>query len=610
MKKYFKICLLMTTCFIVSSCDLSFDKDGGEVVTNLTALPTPINVRVGMDNYIYWDEVPNASSYIVKINDYQESAGNQLKYSISSIMNSKIEYNVPTELHIYIKAKGNQISYSDSNWSNEVVYSYTKTTSGESVNHDEESLKKAKELRIGYAYNFIKDVYFDVTNSSTNSVLDLEQLLSTASLNEQSSSYTKSGKIYEETIDKFHLGVSAAISSEISTKGELDIFSANISAGLKSSSSIEFDKYGKSGFLNCYSYSEYKNYQIIDYGTSLELSAMLTKNFLELLKKEGIYSNLSNDQVSDYILNNYGTHLVMGVKTGGRLDYYYTFATNNSSAAADFKKEIYANGSGGVAGLISASTNNSLSMKLATSISNDQTKNASTFEIYGGSTDGIFETNIDKTFISWSNSINESNARSIGISKNGVIYLPTLISYVDKNIANMLDTKIKETADKQYKELLARFKTNDDYIDQGDTTKLDDLVVYNDTIRTGEYKVAGSGRKCSASFTLYQNINDLISMGYDKIRINIDYQLREQDDCWIYVNLYDENNNSLYYRKVEHGKGVDYNYASYTIDEEFELKSLPSNKLKIEFKAENKIFKDFYVGTVTGKVVAFESIDD
>ncbi len=139
----------MTTCFIVSSCDLSFDKDGGEVVTNLTALPTPINVRVGIDNYIYWDEVPNASSYIVKINDYQESAGNQLKYSISSIMNSQIEYNVPTELHIYIKAKGNQISYSDSNWSNEVVYSYTKTTSGESVNHDEESLKKVKELRIG-----------------------------------------------------------------------------------------------------------------------------------------------------------------------------------------------------------------------------------------------------------------------------------------------------------------------------------------------------------------------------------------------------------------------------------------------------------------------------
>ena len=75
-----------------------------------------------------------------------------------------------------------------------------------------------------------------------------------------------------------------------------------------------------------------------------------------------------------------------------------------------------------------------------------------------------------------------------------------------------------------------------------------------------------------------------------------------------YVNLYDENNKSLYNRRVEHGgNSVNHSYASYTIELEIDLDSLPSNKFRIEFKAENKIFKDFYVGTVTGKVIAIQT---
>ena len=85
-----------------------------------------------------------------------------------------------------------------------------------------------------------------------------------------------------------------------------------------------------------------------------------------------------------------------------------------------------------------------------------------------------------------------------------------------------------------------------------------------------------------------------------------DYKVREEDDCYIYVYVYDENNKELYYRKLEHGKGRDKTYALYTININCDIDTLPSNKFKIVFKAENKWFKDFYVGEVKAKVLAIE----
>lgn len=117
--------VLLAGCVLslgLSACTLN----GNSIDVNITALPSPINVRVENDEYVYWDEVPNASSYTLKINNFQENTGNSLKYSVAAMMDSRIEYDVPTELHIFVKAKGNQILFSDSDWSQEYTYSYTK----------------------------------------------------------------------------------------------------------------------------------------------------------------------------------------------------------------------------------------------------------------------------------------------------------------------------------------------------------------------------------------------------------------------------------------------------------------------------------------------------
>lgn len=120
--------IIITACLSLlglTACNLSYGGDGGEIVAKLTQLPTP-TIREVIDDYVYWDEVPNASSYTIKINGVPENAGNSLKYSIGAILDSRIEYNVPTVAHITVTAKGNQILYSDSEPSQEYTYTYTK----------------------------------------------------------------------------------------------------------------------------------------------------------------------------------------------------------------------------------------------------------------------------------------------------------------------------------------------------------------------------------------------------------------------------------------------------------------------------------------------------
>lgn len=132
MKKLFAI-ILSFAISIATGCSFNFDGNTGDATANLTKLPTPTVTEV-VDGYVYWEEVSNASSYVVKINSYQESAGNSLKYSISSIMDSRIDYDTPTELHIYVMAKGNQILFGDSDWSQEFVCTYTKESNQSHTN--------------------------------------------------------------------------------------------------------------------------------------------------------------------------------------------------------------------------------------------------------------------------------------------------------------------------------------------------------------------------------------------------------------------------------------------------------------------------------------------
>ncbi len=585
--KKIKTLVLFMASFGLFSCGVDGPAGLGSYV-NLTELPTP-TIREVSNNYIYWDEVPNASSYVLKINDYQENVGNNLKYSISAMMDSRIESNVETLLHIYVKANGNHTFFSDSKWSNEFTYSYTKVDSSSELNmldtpvfsydcfnnliewkHVENAdgyeLKingtsiilprtinstyspevqkntiftfsmralapnsgnysnsnwsreisykylpeensneeidsycdKSVELGIGYGYNFIDDEYFDVNKASRNSIIDLKKLYKYADLRTQTSNFTKNKSIYSENITDFQLAISSSINSEVSASGVFDIFSANLSIGLKKSLSIDFSKYSNSGFLNCSYYQELKNYQVIEYGASSDLSTVLSDNFLKFVNKEDNYKDLTDVEIANYILNNFGTHLILGVKTGGRLDYYYSFATNDSKVAADFKSKLDVNGSADVIGLISGSSNNSLSTELKASLEKHETECQYDYNTYGGETTKNAEnqnSDIGSICNNWMYSINESNARSMGVSKDGIIYLPSLINFINPELSKVLDSVIKSKANEAYNELIKNYKTNDGDIiyNDSETTKYiynkDDFVNKISSDLSGNYLV-------------------------------------------------------------------------------------------------------------------------
>lgn len=141
MKKLFLTCMLLLFCCTLSSCSFISNGENG-TKEKIVPLSVP-EIKEINNGYIYLNEVPNASSYVVEINSYQEIINNSLKCNISLIIDDKIPTGVETELHIFVKAKGNQINYSDSEWSSEYTYKYTKYTN---VEHDPNQLSIPEKI--------------------------------------------------------------------------------------------------------------------------------------------------------------------------------------------------------------------------------------------------------------------------------------------------------------------------------------------------------------------------------------------------------------------------------------------------------------------------------
>lgn len=463
MKKIYSLLLVFLFIFILGSCDFpknvtteitTSNGEGNKTETDETGpLATPIFSYNSENNVITWNPVEGADGYELSI----DGETIVLPQMIDCTYRPTVSANKNFEFKMRALAPENS-KRTESSWSRALSLSFEPKI--EKIS-DNDVINKARELRIGYGYNFITKKYFDVTNSSTTSIVDLNKLFETATLNSQSSSYTKADYVFSDNIRDFQLGISSELNSEVSVGGAFDIFSANVSAGLSNSSSIDFSSYQKSGFLNCYSYAEYKNYQVLDYGTNDDLANIISSDFKSVVNKNGSYANYSTAQIAEYLLNTYGTHLILGVKTGGRLDYYYSFATNKTEVLTDFKTKVTANAKAGIAGLISGSTNNSISAELKTSLQTQETENRSNFEMYGGSTSGIEASNISEKFISWSSSINDTNARSIGVANNGIVYLPDLIKKINPTISDALDKLIMKNASSELEKLFAKYRSKE-----------------------------------------------------------------------------------------------------------------------------------------------------
>lgn len=133
-----------------------------------------------------------------------------------------------------------------------------------------------------------------------------------------------------------------------------------------------------------------------------------------------------------------------------------------------------------------------------------------------------------------------------------------------------------------------------------------DKIVFNNTVRTGSTKVAGSGAYTLDKIQLNDNIDYLKKIGLTYLDISISFQIKENDDCYQRLYVYDEAKFSIYKDETfSHGGGVkDSNWGTYEINCIVKLDDIKSNIIYFKCQAENKIFKDFFIGTVKVKIVA------
>lgn len=136
---------------------------------------------------------------------------------------------------------------------------------------------------------------------------------------------------------------------------------------------------------------------------------------------------------------------------------------------------------------------------------------------------------------------------------------------------------------------------------------LEDLVVFDKTIRTGNCKIAGSGKYTLDTFTLDKDISELSGSGYKKLNITISYALKEVDNCKQYISLYTSTDYVIKKETIEHGGSEKLtSWETYNMNCEIELEKLDSNIFNFKCQAQNALFKDFYIGQVSVKIIAVE----
>lgn len=125
------------------------------------------------------------------------------------------------------------------------------------------------------------------------------------------------------------------------------------------------------------------------------------------------------------------------------------------------------------------------------------------------------------------------------------------------------------------------------------------------TLRTGDQKINGSGHYTEDNFSLSDSIKNYINKGYKKIKIQLKVDLKEVDNCYQYFKLY---NNGVMVQSVtkSHGGSTkNTSWGSHDWDIVLSLSELGSNSFTFRCQAENALFKDFYIGTVTAQITVY-----
>lgn len=436
-------------------------------------LDTPVISGIAYD-CVTWEPVESAEYYTVRVNDNYECTLRGTSCDISYAQWNGKPITKHGLISVEVRALGytaenGETIYTASSWSDKnTSYYYVPRT-------ESENAKTAIKYSLGYGYNLVEDPYLDTrTHASTNSVLDINKLLTVGEYTEGAGTAGGSEDYYytsvEDFLSKTRLDVDVGVETGCALIGTIQSqFQAHV--GFDYSTHKYFSTYiGKS-------WIEYNDRRIVNFDAE-KLQYCLSDLFLQDIRRESKDTKgMTDKQLAYYIYDNYGTHAILGVNTGGVYISQYTIATDSSSIAADVKLGFKTStGGGAVDAIIQNNFNVGVAVEQAIETSSANTEAKFTTYYFGGQGNVTTSMNgYNDARASWS--VNEDTATATGFTNDGVIAISTLLQYIDPALATAFYTYVDGMSSDIKDKLVDEWQPNNtqDYIYISSAMEFDDI---------------------------------------------------------------------------------------------------------------------------------------
>lgn len=426
---------------------------------------------------------------------------------------------------------------------------------------------------LGYTINSVTNRYLDVTEIRDGSPIFNETWLSSYLANIQpnivnsSEFYSLSGSTFSDITSKMYskLGINSSIG------GSYDLFTANAQFGYEVSSSMDYSSKASQYFYTINSSIIRHTYAMPNYSSDLSVyRANLHTNYLNAL------DDLFNNRITPKLFFDcYGTHLIAKGIYGGKLELYYSAASNSFDVGESLSETITSALDSGIRDKLGTSQNISFSLSSVIGHSLGSTSELFNGKAFGGVFEGISLNSLDSGYTNWTRSVVDDPAL-IGTSSDGLIPLWNLLP------TRYNTTSYKDQMIQMFNNYALEYKTqiSNDY----DPINVSFPNVYNfdaKLVRSSTYRIDDSGRfnhnKYDSinldSFTKY-GYSLLKAKGYNYIDVNITMSMREINDGYQYVGLYSSTIKSDDY-KIMPDIEYDYGYGDTFKSVNFSFKSVP-----------------------------------
>lgn len=313
--------------------------------------------------------------------------------------------------------------------------------------------------------------------------------------------------------------------------------------------------------------------------------------------------------------NEFGTHVIVGVKYGGKLESYYSVISNTMDYTNSVRSEISQQIDFSIANFVNAGESTKLTFANSTSGLATKSSYNSSVSIRGGIT--RYETSIKNQeggYINqWKNSISTTTAALIGFTEGGLLplwrVLPSNFAYLEEpmeeafiSYVNGYNTNINKNYD-YVNENLVLDKATDDI-----------------NIRDEEKTITDDGRftnwfdKISLKEELGTYLTTLKDKGIKKIVLTITFEAKEVNDGYQHIFIYTKekdtsDNRLLASEKFELGKGVKQTtYESKTFTFSFSVNDLEDENIYIRYGASGEKEDDWINKNVKVRIMFTNNI--